>query len=590
MSALQPYIDLLSTYLRPQRRRMLTLALLLVLTIGLQLLIPQILRSFIDSAIGVNEAHLFGMSLTALAVLFIGAALLQQIASVTATYVSENVAWTATNGLRADLAAHCLSLDMPFHNAHTPGDMIERVDGDVSALANFFSQFVIKLGANAVLLAAVVVLMLREDARVGAVLLGFVIVAITGLVSLRKITVPLWRAERDAFSDYWGFVEERINGTEDIRSLGAERYTLHRFDVLYNRAFRAIMRSSFGGNAAINTAFLLYAFGIAASLAAGAYLLTQGALSLGAVYLVFHYANLMQQPINEITRELEGVQQAAASIGRIRELTALKPLVKDAAQPAQAPAANRALSVHFDNVTFSYGEAVTLHKINLTVAPGQVLGLLGRTGSGKSTMARLLFRLYDVTGGAIRIDGVDIRQLKLDELRARVGMVTQEVQLFHASLRDNLTFFDRSIADARILQVIDELGLRSWFDAQSHGLDTELQAGGSGLSAGEAQLLAFARVFLRDQRVVVLDEATSRLDLASERLIEHAVDRLLAGHERTLIIIAHRLSTVQRADAILILEDGHIAEHGPRAALAADRSSRFSHLLRTGAHSELLAS
>ena len=590
MNALKPYIDLLSTYLRPQRSRMLALAALLIATIGLQLLIPQILRSFIDSAIGVTGAHLFGLSLTTLAVVFIGVALLQQLTSVTATYVSENVAWTATNRLRADLAEHCLNLDMPFHNTHTPGDMIERVDGDVSALANFFSQFVIKLGANAVLLLAVVLLMLREDVRVGGVLLAFVIVAIAGLVSLRKITVPLWRAERDAFSDYWGFVEERISGTEDIRSLGAERYTLHRFDTLYHRAFRAVMRASFGGNAAINTAFLLFAFGVAASLAAGAYLLTQGALSLGAVYLVFHYANLMQQPINEITRELEGVQQAAASIGRIRELTAIKPLVKEAPQSAPAPGANKALAVQFDDVSFSYGETLTLSGITLTVAPGQVLGLLGRTGSGKSTMARLLFRLYDVTGGAIRLDGVDIRQLKLDDLRSRVGMVTQEVQLFHATLRDNLTFFDRTIPDARIVQVIDELGLRSWFDAQTHGLDTELQAGGSGLSAGEAQLLAFARVFLRNQRVVVLDEATSRLDLASERLIERAVDRLLAGHERTLIIIAHRLSTVQRADAIMILEDGRSAEHGPRAALAANPASRFAQLLRTGAHSELLAS
>ncbi len=590
MNALKPYIDLLSTYLRPQRNRMTALAVLLAATIGLQLLIPQILRSFIDSAIGVTGTHLFGLPLATLALVFIGAALLQQVTSVTATYVSENVAWTATNRLRADLAAHCLNLDMPFHNTHTPGDMIERVDGDVSALANFFSQFVIKLGANAVLLIAVVALMLREDARVGAVLLGFVIVAIAVLVSLRKITVPLWRAERDAFSEYWGFIEERINGTEDIRSLGAERYTLHRLDTLYNRAFRAIMRSSFGGNAAVNTTFLLFTFGMASSLAAGAYLLTQGALSLGAVYLVFHYANLMQQPINEITRELEGVQQAAASIGRIRELTALNPLVKEAAPSAPPPGADHALSVQFDNVSFSYGETLTLSGISLSVAPGQVLGLLGRTGSGKSTMARLLFRLYDVSGGAIRVDGVDIRQLKFDDLRSRVGMVTQEVQLFHASLRDNLTFFDREISDERILRVIDELGLRGWFDAQPHGLDTELQAGGSGLSAGEAQLLAFARVFLRNQRVVVLDEATSRLDLASEKLIERAVDRLLAGHERTLIIIAHRLSTVQRADAILILEDGRIAEHGARAALAADPRSRFSQLLRTGAHSELLES
>ena len=167
MNALKPYIDLLSTYLRPQRSRMLALAALLIATIGLQLLIPQILRSFIDSAIGVTGAHLFGLSLTTLAVVFIGVALLQQLTSVTATYVSENVAWTATNRLRADLAEHCLNLDMPFHNTHTPGDMIERVDGDVSALANFFSQFVIKLGANAVLLLAVVLLMLREDVRVG---------------------------------------------------------------------------------------------------------------------------------------------------------------------------------------------------------------------------------------------------------------------------------------------------------------------------------------------------------------------------------------------------------------------------------------
>lgn len=223
-----------------------------------------------------------------------------------------------------------------------------------------------------------------------------------------------------------------------------------------------------------------------------------------------------------------------------------------------------------------------LRDVHFELAPGRVLGLLGRTGSGKSTIARLLFRLYDPTQGAVRLDGVDLRALKLAQLRASVGMVTQEVQLFHATLRDNLTFFDRAIDDARIRRVIDDLGMGGWFAALPAGLDTELQAGGAGLSAGEAQLIAFARVFLRDQHVVVLDEATSRLDLASEQLIEHAIDALLADRSRTLIIVAHRLSTVQRADAIMILEDGAIVEHGPRSALQADPSSRFSELLRVG--------
>jgi ATP-binding cassette subfamily B protein len=213
------------------------------------------------------------------------------------------------------------------------------------------------------------------------------------------------------------------------------------------------------------------------------------------------------------------------------------------------------------------------------LAPGRVLGLLGRTGSGKTTLTRLLFRLYDPTAGAIRLGGVDPRDMRHDELRARVGMVTQDVQLFQATVRDNLTLFDRSISDARIVAILEELGMRPWLNTLSLGLDTELSAGG-GLSAGESQLLAFARVFLQDPGLVVLDEASSRLDPATERLIERAVDKLLKG--RTGIIIAHRLATVQRADEILILNRGRIAEHGAREQLACDPASRFATLLRVG--------
>ena len=202
------------------------------------------------------------------------------------------------------------------------------------------------------------------------------------------------------------------------------------------------------------------------------------------------------------------------------------------------------------------------------------------TGSGKTTLTRLLFRFYDPVNGCVALDGIDVRNLKLQELRKRVGLVTQEVQLFQASVRDNLTFFDAGISDERILSTLHELGLQEWLARLPAGLNTQLESGNGGLSAGEAQLLAFARGFLADPGRVVMYEASSRLDPVTEQKIEHAVDRLLKG--RTALIIAHHLGTVQRADEILILEDGRMIEYGPRAILIEQPDSRFSQLLRTG--------
>jgi ABC-type multidrug transport system fused ATPase/permease subunit len=199
-------------------------------------------------------------------------------------------------------------------------------------------------------------------------------------------------------------------------------------------------------------------------------------------------------------------------------------------------------------------------------------------------MTRLIFRLYDPDQGAIRLghngSAVDLRDVSLADLRQRVGMVTQNIELFHATVRDNLTFFDETVPDERILQVIHGLGLGEWYAALPEGLDTELESGGGGLSAGEQQLLAFTRIFLRDPGLVILDEASSRLDPATEHLIERAVDKLVAG--RTAIVIAHRLGTVERADEIMILEQGAIREYGERAQLASDPDSRFYSLLQTG--------
>ena len=221
-----------------------------------------------------------------------------------------------------------------------------------------------------------------------------------------------------------------------------------------------------------------------------------------------------------------------------------------------------------------------LRDISFHLQPGKVLGVLGRTGSGKTTLARLILRLYDIQSGQIRLGGVPVNHTRVRELRRHIGMVTQDVQLFNASVRDNLTFFNPNIPDERIVSVLDDLGLAHWLHSLPDGLDTVLGSDGEGLSAGEAQLLAFTRVFLNDPGLVILDEASSRLDPATEQLIERAISKLFTG--RTAIVIAHRLGTVQRADEILIMEDGRIIEYGERMALAANPQSRFASLLQTG--------
>jgi ABC-type multidrug transport system fused ATPase/permease subunit len=337
---------------------------------------------------------------------------------------------------------------------------------------------------------------------------------------------------------------------------------------------------------AFNLTNLVYVIGYAAGLALAVYLFSHGQASLGTAYLITYYISMLSTPLQSIRAQVEDLQQASASIQRVQELFAIQPQVTPPGLSMQALPAG-ALSIEFKDVSFKYrdgpndddGEANVLNDISFTLLPGRVLGILGRTGSGKSTLTRLLFHFYDPSQGTIRLGGADLRNVTLADLRRQVGMVTQDVQLFQASLRENLAFFDANIQDARLEQALLTLQLSEWVQSLPEGLDTAL-AGGQNLSAGEAQLLAFARVLLKDPGLVILDEASSRLDPATEALMERAIDHLFSG--RTGVVIAHRLKTIQRADDLLILDEGRIVEYGPRQALANDPSSRFYHLLQTG--------
>jgi ABC-type multidrug transport system fused ATPase/permease subunit len=577
-TSLRRYWRLLYKYLRPQGKRVALLAVLLLSSIALKVANPQIIGRFIDAALGGDSAAMQSLSIAA--VLFLVLAVVIQALSVSATYVGENVGWHATNQLRADLMLYCLKLDMWFHNERTPGEMIERVDGDVFDLAIFFSQFIVQILGNLLLVVGVLIALYAEDWRIGAALTIYALGALWGMNRIREVAVPHWKAARDASTDQFGFIEEQLAGTEDIRANGAEAYSmrnLFRFD--RERLYKE-RKAGFVSTLVVWLWIGLYGLGRVIAFVGGFFLVTQNVITVGVAYLIVYYTDAIFRPLREITNQIQNLQKAGGSIARIDELYQITSKIQEKNQVAALPSGP--LSVTFENVTFTYfaDKPPVFEGLNIEIRPGHVLGLLGRTGSGKTTIARLLFRLYDVTGGAIRVGSQDIRDVALSDLQSHVGLVTQDVQLFRASVRNNLTFFDQSIADETIERVLVDLGLGDWLARLPNGLDTELESGGRGLSAGEGQLLAFTRVFLKNPGLVILDEASSRLDPATEQLIERAIDKLLAN--RTGIIIAHRLATIQRVDEVLILEDGHIAEYGTYHALTRDPDSRLSDLLRTG--------
>ena len=568
------YRTLLLKYLR-QQKGIVALASALILTnIGLQLVNPQIMRYFIDEAVAGSPLG----TLVAAAVVFIAVALVQQVIGVVATYTSGQVGWNATNTLRSDLARHALSLDMPFHNSNTPGQMIERIDGDAQTLGGFFSTFAIHIVGNTIMLAAVLALLFREDWRAGLALTVFALITLAVILRMRNVSVANWKANREASTKTYGFIEERLAGREDVRTSAAESYVMKGyFDHMWSW-FRIRVRAAFVSTVVANMTEFMFTAGLAMALGVAAYLYLEEAITIGTVVLIFQYTWLVERPIGIMSEQIESLQQAGASVIRIDELLRTRREVVDG-RGVRFP--DGALDVRLESVTFAYNRTdPVLRDVAIDLQPGRVLGLLGRTGSGKTTITRLLFRLYDPDEGRVLLGGHDIRDARIAELRNRVGLVTQDVRLFHGTVRDNLTFYDRDVPDARLLDVVHELDLTRWYDSLPDGLDTVLQPDGGGLSSGEAQMLAFARVFLKDPGLVILDEATSRLDRSTEAAIERAVDRLVK--ERTVIIVAHHLATLQRCDDIVILEDGQVVEAGERELLASDPNTRFHGLLQTG--------
>ncbi len=554
--------------LRPDASRWVGLGALVTISSSLLLAGPLVIRRIIDIATAGTDAA----AITRLAVLFLLIAITTQIISVVVAWFATVTAWRTTNQIRMDMTRHVLGLDHEFHRRHTPGELIQRVDGDVTSVSDFLGQVVPKAVGAAVLVVGMLVVLAFVDWRLAIGALFYVVASVGVVVRGRHRAVGESAEEMGSYARLYGGIEERLTASEDLRTNGAGDHAMWRFveesaDAMTSSVRRenAFLRMWWAVQGAV-------AGGSVVALVVSAGLVASGVITVSTAFLLFQYVLLLSRPLEDVVHQLETVQKANGAMVRVIDLLAIESTIADDGTRCPVPGA---LSIDFESTSFDYGDdAMVLNCVSLSIEAGRSVGIVGRTGSGKTTLSRLLLRLVEATQGTVFLGGVAIADIPLDELRRRVALIPQEVELLTGSIRDNVTLFDPEPSDDAVAEALRHVGLGALVDG---GIHRALGAGGAGLSAGEAQLLALARVWLRQPDLVVLDEATARVDPATEVRIEHAIAQLMAG--RTTVIIAHRLSTLRHVDEIVVMDHGRVAEHGNRADLAALSGSRFRRLL-----------
>ena len=535
---------------------------------------PLVVRTIVDRATDGSTAG----ALRNLALLFLAIVVAAQVVQVVVARWATATAWTTTNDIRLRITRHVLGLDHEFHRRHTPGELIQRVDGDVTSVSDFLSQVLPKAVGAVFVVAGTIIVLVVIDWRVGIGMVLYVAAAFTAVVLNRHRSIREASDEMGSYARLYGGIEERLNAAEDLRSSGAGDHAMWRFVEDSSEAIRSSVRREHAFLSmwwAVQGAVVA---GTALSLVASGLLVSRGVISIGTAFLLFQYVLLISRPLEEVVHELETVQKANGAMVRVVDLLALQPSIVDTGSRIPAPGA---LGVGFDGVSFDYADEVTdeqdlppvLDGVDVTIEPGRSVGIVGRTGSGKTTFSRLVLRLVEATSGQVSLGGIPIADIPLDELRRRVALVPQEVELFGGTVRDNVTLFDAEPSDHEVIAALRAVGLDTLAEG---GIDRALGAGGAGLSAGEAQLLAMARVWLHRPDLVVLDEATARVDPETEARLEAAVRELRRG--RTTLIIAHRLSTLREVDQIMVFDQGRLIEHGDRTLLATS-DSRFRRLL-----------
>jgi ABC-type multidrug transport system fused ATPase/permease subunit len=483
-------------------------------------------------------------------------------------------------GLRRDLFDHLTSLSLRYFSQQKAGWIIARLTSDVDAVSDVLSQGMPTLVSNVILLPAAVIALLIADWRLG--LIAFVVLPPTLILSrwFQRVSHAANVEQRNRIGAVTAQIAESVSGMAIVQAFNRERRFQAEFDALNdaNRAQSTYFQKIF--SVFFPSIEFLGVFAMATVIYFGSNLYENGTLTIGTLITAMYLLQLVFQPLQELSDVYGQLQSAGAAMVKIASILDEESEIH--ARPGAKPLPRLEGDLEIDSVVFAYGKDPVLHGVSFHLEPGACFALVGESGHGKSTLARLIGRHYDPGEGAVRVDGLDLRDVDLRSYRRQLGVVLQDPFLFSGTIASNIRFAKPDATDEEVAAAAAAVGVDRVAARLSGGLEHKVREGGAGLSAGERQLISIARALLADPRILVLDEATSNIDRPTEVLIEQALDRLLKG--RTSIIIAHRLSTVRRADEILVIENGQVIQRGSeRELLAVDGPfRRLAHMLEGG--------
>ncbi|HUG86364.1 MAG TPA: ABC transporter ATP-binding protein [Euzebya sp.] len=548
--------------LRPHLRGLVWAGVLMLVVTASALVRPQLVAVAIDDGMRDGDISALRWAVAGFAALVI----VETVGGGWQRYSLIRIGVRVITDLRNRLFRHMLGLSQSFHDRNRPGDLMSRMTADAETLSDFITWSVITTLQSLLTLVGIVVILLQQDLTL--TLTSFAVVPLMALATWRwtRATRARYRRVREAVGEVSATAEESLSGIRVIKGLGQEAAQQQRFDDANQHQRREDL-----GTDRVSAAFypvidVLSDVAVAVVLGLGGLRVLSGDLQPGALVAIILYVQQFFEPVRELTTRLDSVQDAAAAGRRILEVLDTDPTITDA--PDALELTDVAGHLRLEDVHFAYDTgAEVLHGVDLDVPAGTTLALVGQTGAGKTSIARLLGRFYDVDSGRVLIDGHDVRDVTLGSLRTRLAWVPQEVGLFTGTVADNLRWGRPDATATEIRQAAIAVGADELFAGLPDGYDTILDEGGAGLSAGERQLVAFTRALLTDPAVVVLDEATASVDVTTEARMQAGLRQLLAG--RTAVIIAHRLSTIVGADQIAVVHDGRIVEHGTHAQLRA---------------------